>query len=103
MVRLFSYGGKPFIVRAAIYQTCQLLHLRNYRKDIAIQLGFICTGLSDVNVEHANARIARHAATHQAEEFQDIRNASVDVDMKKKNMHDIRELLEVLILFLYYL
>lgn len=97
--RLFSFGCKPFITRAALFLIAQLIHLQKKRNDLAVQLGYICTSISDVNVEHANALIERYAVTHQSKDFQDIRNASVDISMKRHNLQELREILEIFMFF----
>lgn len=95
MILLISVGNKPNIVRACIFLLAELLHLKTYRPDILIMIFSNGTKLNELLIEFANSCLAREVTAKQIMDFQHLRDGSIAVDKKRKDMKEIKEVSEV--------
>jgi hypothetical protein len=95
LLRYWSFGGKPYVVRAAMYTLIHLNHMKEYCPHIILQLGLNAFQLNDGDIEHQNSCIARDSTEEKINTFQELRNISVNVAKRRSDINDQKEILEV--------
>lgn len=95
LLRYWSFGVKPYVVRAALYTLIHLNHMKEHCPHIILQLGMNAFQLNDGDIEHQNSCIARDSTEEKISTFKELRRISVNVAKRRSDINEQKELLEV--------